>query len=85
MPASGRTRLPRVPQNLPIYEHDPAVLIGLAQWVMSDGYLRTDEQVFEEMFAQLGYGRRGSRIQEALYQAIKQAKSSMGRSSPRRH
>ena len=49
VPSSVRTRLPRIPQNLPIYEHDPAVLVRLAQWVMSDGYLRTDEQVFEEM------------------------------------
>ena len=77
-PSNSRTRLPSIPQNLPVYEHDPAALVRLAQWVMSDGLLRTDEQVFEEMFAQLGYRRRGSRIQEALYQAIKQAKSIQG-------
>ena len=45
---------------------------------MSDGLLRTDEQVLEEMFAQMGYRRRGNRIQEALYQAIKRAKSIQG-------
>ena len=77
-PSSGRPPLPRIPQNLPIYEHDPAALVRLAQWVMSDGLLRTDEQVFEEMFAQMGYRRRGNRIQEALYQAIKRAKSIQG-------
>ena len=76
--------LPHIPQNLSIDEHSPAMLVLLAQWVMSDGYLRTDEQVFEEMFAQMGYRRRGSRIQEALYRAIKQAKS-IQRSDGSRH
>ena len=84
VPSSGRIRLPRIPQNLPVHEHDPAALVLLAQWVMSDGYLRTDEQVFEEMFAQMGYRRRGNRIQEALYQAIKRAKSIQERNNSSR-
>jgi len=38
--------------------------------------LRTDDQIFEEMFARMGYGRRGNRIRDALHHAIQLAKSS---------
>ncbi len=74
-PPRNRTPLPHIPQGLPIHQHSQAMLVRLAQWVMSDGLLRTDEQVFEEMFAQMGYKNRGKRIKEALYRAISQAKS----------
>ena len=72
---SRPTPLPPIPPGLPIHQHNPAMLVLLARRVMSDGLLRTDEQVFEEMFAQMGYKNRGKRIKEALYRAIKQAKS----------
>jgi len=64
---------PYVPRGAPIAEHDPEKLVRLARWIMSDGLLRTDEQIFEEMFDLLGYGRRGHRIREALYDAIRLA------------
>ena len=57
-----------------IDEHDPRKLAALARWVMSDGRLRTDEQIFELMFQRLGYRRRGNRIRVALQRAIEQAK-----------
>ncbi len=65
---------PEVVPGLPIVEYDPQELDGLARWVMSDGLLRTDTQIFEEMFWELGYRRRGPRIKEALYKAIDRAK-----------
>ena len=77
-PSRNRTPLPLIPQGLPIHQHDPWTLVLLAQWVMSDSLLRTDEQIFEEMFAQMGYKNRGKRIKEALYRAIRQAKSIQG-------
>ena len=49
---------PEVVSGLPIVEYDPQELDGLARWVMSDGLLRTDTQIFEEMFRELGYRRR---------------------------
>ena len=67
---------PYFPSGVPIAEHHPEKLVRLARWIMSDGLLRTDEQIFEEMFERLGYGRRGHRITEALYRAIAQAKTS---------
>ena len=67
---------PRLRRGLSIDEHDPGRLVELARWVTSDGRLRTDEEIFEEMFQQMGYGRRGHRIKTALYRAIAQAKES---------
>lgn len=75
--APGPSRSGRAPyfrRGAPISEHDPEKLVQLASWIMSDGLLRTNEQIFEEMFELLGYGRRGHRISEALYRAIAQAK-----------
>ena len=65
---------PHIQPKQPITEYDPHLLVDLALWVMSDECLRTDDQIFEEMFQKLGYGRRGTRIREALYTAIKGAK-----------
>ncbi len=67
---------PLLTPRQPIYEYDPDLLLALARWVMSDGCLRTDDQIFEEMFQQLGYRRRGPRIKEALHSAITEAKRS---------
>ncbi|WP_420637449.1 AAA domain-containing protein [Candidatus Poriferisocius sp.] len=53
-----------------IAEYSQASLIRLAQWIMSDGLLRTDDQLFEEMFAKLGFKRRGPKIREVIGQAI---------------
>ena len=66
---------PVIAQGVPIKEHPEDSLTELALWVMSDGCLHTDKQIFEEMFQQMGYRRRGPRIKEALFKAIKRAKS----------
>ena len=75
--ASGPSRsgrAPHFPSGAPIAEHDKKKLVRLARWIMSDGLLRTDEQIFEEMFERLGYGRRGHRIRQALAEAIRRAR-----------
>lgn len=72
--ADPRGAAPRLPRGIPISEHSPQSLVRLARWVMSDGLLRTDEEVFEEMFESLGYRRRGSRIRDALFEAIRSAR-----------
>ena len=41
---------------------------------MSDGRLRTDDEIFEEMFEKMHYKRRGHRIRDVLFRAIQQAK-----------
>ncbi|MDE0267994.1 MAG: AAA domain-containing protein [Acidimicrobiaceae bacterium] len=54
----------------PITAYTTEQLVALARWVVSDGRLRTNAQIFEEMFAELGYKKRGSRIRQRLNEAI---------------
>lgn len=45
-------------------------LQNLLRWVKSDGKLRTNEELADEMFAALPFARRGSKIEAALQRAI---------------
>jgi hypothetical protein len=45
-------------------------LTQLLQWIASDGTLRTDNQIVDEMVAALGFSRRGVRIKRAIQSAI---------------
>ena len=46
----------------------------LARWIDSDGLLRTDEQLMADMQRELGFRRRGKRIEDALTRAIRRAR-----------
>ena len=54
------------------YSHEE--LVAIARWIESDGLLRTDAQLFEEIFDELPFRRRGSRIEEAINAAIASAR-----------
>jgi hypothetical protein len=41
-------------------------LRSLIEWINSDGRLRTDEEIIEEMIPELGFSRRGPRIEAAI-------------------
>jgi ribosomal protein L18 len=45
-------------------------LVQLVQWVSSDGKLRTDDEIVDEIVSDLGFSRRGARIEAALKGAI---------------
>jgi hypothetical protein len=42
----------------------------LLRWIASDGQLRTDDQIVDEMVSTLGFSRRGIRIERAILNAI---------------
>ena len=46
----------------------------LVGWIESDGLLRTDEDLMAEMQRELGFKRRGKRIEDALARAIRRAR-----------
>lgn len=71
----ARTQRPTLPKYLPINEYWASQLQQLAAWVESDGLLRTEEEVLNEMVAELGYARRGSRIVAALTSAIRTSRA----------
>lgn len=71
---NGRDPAPSLPRRGSIQEYTEFELTRLAQWAMSDSRLRTDEELIEDMFAQLPFARRGTRIRSRLQSAIDRAK-----------
>jgi len=61
---------PAIPVRTSIGEYDQGELVRLLAWIASDGQLRTDEQIIEEMVATLGFSRRGRRIERAIQSAM---------------
>ena len=76
MPSSGkRTRRPSVPKKASIADYRPGELLALVRWVNSDGRLRTDEEITDEMVVELGFQRRGTSIEAAIRNAIQLSRS----------
>lgn len=65
---------PLIPRRDSIGEYSHRELVALAQWILSDTLLRTDEELMAEMRKELGFKRRGNRIDEALRKAIRDAR-----------
>ncbi len=45
-------------------------LVSIARWIESDGLLRTDSQLFDAIFDELPFKRRGAKINAAINRAI---------------
>lgn len=58
-----------------IAEYSGRELRALYEWVMSDGVLRTHDEVADVMFSALPFARRGARIEAALRAAITSCES----------
>jgi hypothetical protein len=70
-------RLPRpagLTPGLPIDHYSSRSLVDLAAWIDSDDLLRDEDQMLQLMMAELGFRRRGSRIQATLERAIRTAR-----------
>jgi very-short-patch-repair endonuclease len=61
---------PPVPVRTSINEYREGELIQLLKWITSDGQLRTDDQIIDELVPTLGFRRRGVRIESAIQSAI---------------
>jgi len=53
-----------------IDDYSQADLVALGRWIESDGLLRTDVQLFDAIFDELPFKRRGTKIKTAIDQAI---------------
>jgi hypothetical protein len=71
-PSAPPKRWPRppIPIRTTITQYAESELIQLLKWIASDGQLRTDDEIIDEMTATLGFSRRGARIEAALRRAI---------------
>ena len=61
---------PPIPIRSSITEYSSGELQALLRWVKSDGRLRTNDELADEMFAALPFSRRGSKIEATLKRAI---------------
>jgi very-short-patch-repair endonuclease len=71
---STRRARPRIPVRGSIDEYQLSELVALIEWIGSDGRLRTDQELGDELFEELPFKRRGTRIDEAIRQAIAQSR-----------
>jgi very-short-patch-repair endonuclease/DNA polymerase III delta prime subunit len=72
-PPLRRLPKPRLIPGSPITEYATGDLVSLVRWIRSDGILRTHEELIVEMLNELGFKRRGHRIDEAFRAAIEHA------------
>jgi very-short-patch-repair endonuclease len=61
---------PYIPVRTSISQYSTTELVLLLRWIASDGQLRTDDQIIDEMVLALGFSRRGARIEKAVQSAI---------------
>jgi hypothetical protein len=73
--APKRSRRPALPRGEPIAAYSHAQLVALIRWIESDTLLRTEEELVAEAMRELGFGRRGTKIQSALMAAIDDARA----------
>lgn len=62
---------PPVARKANIAHYAPSELVALVEWLASDGRLRTDEELLTELIPELGFQRRGPRIEAACREAIR--------------
>lgn len=69
------TRAPRpeVPHRGSIQNYELEELVLLVRWIQSDGLLRTDDEIVEELLDELKFSRRGPQILKAFEKAIEAA------------
>ena len=71
----SRKARPDVDRRDAITAYSPWELIALIEWIESDGRLRTDEEIIEELLPELGFQRRGTRIEGVLKSILDTRKS----------
>ena len=58
--------MPPIEPGHPISDYTQDQLVALATWIQSDTLLRTEDELVEALMYELGFKRRGKRIEERL-------------------
>jgi len=76
-PTNSLTRgaRPHVARHSSITDYLRWELIALVDWIESDGRLRTDEEIIDELLPELGFHRRGVRIEGVLKAVLEEHRS----------
>jgi len=72
---------PRVPSYDSITDFTDGEILELINWLNSDGKLRTDDEIIEELLPELGFARRGPRIEAVLRDLLYRSKTQPGPST----
>ena len=67
---------PNLAPGLPITAYSDRQLVAMIRWIESDTLLRTEDQLFEEFMKELGFRRRGSRIEAAFDNVLRLSRRS---------
>lgn len=68
----GRGIRPNVQWHDLITQYSRRELMVLVDWIQSDGRLRTDDEIIEELLPELGFRRRGVRIETVLKSVLEE-------------
>jgi hypothetical protein len=69
-PERDRGTPPPLPKGLPIDSYSSLDIADVVRWVISDGQLRTDAEIIDEVAKQLGFSQRGKNIVRAIQLTI---------------
>jgi very-short-patch-repair endonuclease len=67
---SSRGMRPHISRRETITDYPEWELMAMIDWIESDGRLRTDEEIIDELLPELGFQRRGARIEGVLKFAL---------------
>ncbi|MEU9129483.1 hypothetical protein AB0D08_15485, partial [Kitasatospora sp. NPDC048540] len=72
---AGRPEKPELTPGRPITAYSAAELTALVRWIDTDGVERSDDELLRAAMKELGFGRLGPRIKEALGAAVTEARA----------
>jgi very-short-patch-repair endonuclease len=78
VPSHGRGPRPHIIPIDEITEYSESELMAMIGWIESDGRLRSDEEIIEELVPELGFKRRGARIEGVLKSTLQKYRSRPG-------
>ncbi len=75
--ARSRGIRPQIGQRDSITQYAEWEVLAMIDWIESDGRLRTNEEIIEELVPYLGFHRRGNRIEAVLQSALEKHRARM--------
>jgi very-short-patch-repair endonuclease len=82
----SRGKRPQISRRSNITEYLEWELMAMIGWIQSDGRLRTDEEIVDELLPELGFQRRGPRIEGVLKSILEKHRNELiARDKPSGH
>lgn len=72
--STGRAPRPSIQRRESIDDYSEEELVSIVKWVQSDGRLMTDDEIVREVMVELGFQRRGAKIDAAIRKGIERAR-----------